>query len=498
MLERARARDARYDGRFLTGVTSTGIYCLPSCRARSPNPENVVHFETPVEARAAGLRACLRCRPDDFYKGYDPDEEDAAAVAREVVEAPSGFADARALAVRTGVGSTKLHALFRAHFHDTPASFLARARVAAACVQLRQGARVLDAALAAGFDSQSAFYANFAPRVGMTPDAYRRLAREGEFALRLPPDYRGEEFFAFHGRDDQGAGERLAGRRLQKALVLAGAPVVLEIELDRQRARCRVEGAVPGDGSAFAAHAAAIRMLGLDIDPAPFEARARRTPLARLVRCRPGLRLPGTADPFEALVWTVVGQQVNVSFAATLRRRVLEHFGSRVGGMCAHPSPAQLAAVDPVDLRRLQFSQRKAEYLCRLARACASGDLDLTPDLATPAPRLYRRIVAQHGLGPWSASYALLRGYGFTDCAPVEDVGLQNALRAVLGLEARPDTEAAAALLEPYAPWRSLAVYHLWASLAGSATDAESEGPASSAASRRRRAARSTTAPSRS
>lgn len=469
-LERARARDARYDGRFLTGVVSTGIYCLPSCSARTPHAHNVVHFDTPALAQAAGLRACLRCRPDDFYRGYDPDEEDAATIAREIVETPNRFADAKAIATRTGVGLTKLHALFRSHFHATPAAFLAQARVALSCARLQRGARVLDAALDAGFDSQSAFYANFTPRVGMTPDAYRKLGRTGAFTLALPEGFRTQEVLAFYGRDEDGVCERVRGRELGKALVLHGVAFVLRITFADGRARCVLEGGKVEPACAFAAHAAAVRMLNLAADPSGFETRVRRTPLGKLVRRRPGLRIPRTVDAFEALVWTIVGQQVNVSFAATLRRRVIECAGTEVMGLRAHPTPRQLAQIEPTDLRLRQFSQRKAEYLCQLASACVAGDLDLDQDLATPASRLHRRIVAQRGLGPWSARYALMRGFGFLDCAPVEDVGLQAALHHAFALDARPDAVAAETLLKPYAPWRSLATYHLWASLADAAS----------------------------
>ncbi|MEZ5963775.1 MAG: Ada metal-binding domain-containing protein [Planctomycetota bacterium] len=495
MLERARARDPRYDGRFLTGVTSTGIYCLPSCPARSPKPENVVHFATPAEARNAGLRACRRCRPDDFYKGYDPDEEDAATVAREVVSAPARFADARALAARTGVGLTKLHGLFRAHFHDTPASFLARAKVAHACQRLQDGARVLDAALDAGFDSASTFYANFTPRVGMTPDAYRKLGASASFTLRLPAGYRTEEAFAFHGRDPEGIGERVVGRELVKAIRIDEVPVVLRVQFGRRGAsnglvRCSLEGARLDRRARYAAHALAVRLLNLEADPGDFEARSRRSPLRGLIRRRTGLRVPRTADAFEALVWTVVGQQVNVPFAVTLRRRVLARCGTEVSGLRAPPTPAQLAAVAVSDLRALQFSARKAEYLCELGAACVRGDLDLAPDLATPAPRLYRRIVAQRGFGPWSASYALMRGFGFLDCAPVDDVGLQTALHRLFALPERPDASATAALLAPFAPWRSLATYHLWASLDDGEAESVDAPPAAQPTRARRARAR--------
>jgi 3-methyladenine DNA glycosylase/8-oxoguanine DNA glycosylase len=303
----------------------------------------------------------------------------------------------------------------------------------------------------------------------MTPDAYRKLARASTFTLALPAGFRTDELFAFYGRDSAGTNERVAGSTLHKALMLEGAAAVLTITFTGGRALCTVTSGAPTPARVFAAHACVARMLNLEGEPADFEARARRTKLAALVARRPGLRVPCTATPFEALVWTIVGQQVNVEFAATLRQRVIARYGVRVGDLRAHPTPEVLADAGGADLRALQFSVRKAEYLQQLGAAVARGDLDLGLDLATPAPRLYRRLVAQRGLGPWSASYALLRGFGFLDCAPADDVGLQTALQRALALKVRPDASATARLLSPYAPWRSLATYHLWASLADEA-----------------------------
>ncbi len=129
LLQRFYARDHANDGAFLVGVVTTGIYCLPSCRARSPKPENVRFFGTEDEARSAGLRACKRCRPAHFYERHDPDRERLRALAAAVRAAPHEFADTAALARHAGLGATKLNALFRKHYHLTPADFLVRARV---------------------------------------------------------------------------------------------------------------------------------------------------------------------------------------------------------------------------------------------------------------------------------------------------------------------------------------------------------------------------------
>src|SRR5215213_6291686 len=132
MLERFHARDRASDGRFLTGVLATGIYCLPSCAARKPLPENVRFFPTEEAARSAGLRPCRRCRPDDFYRACDPDLHLAESLAAQVRRDPAAYPDAARLAAAAGVGGTRLNALIRRHFHTTPAAFLARERAAAA------------------------------------------------------------------------------------------------------------------------------------------------------------------------------------------------------------------------------------------------------------------------------------------------------------------------------------------------------------------------------
>jgi AraC family transcriptional regulator of adaptative response / DNA-3-methyladenine glycosylase II len=157
MLDRFLAGDAAYDGRFLTGVLTTGIYCLPSCVARKPLSENVRFFPDERAARAAGLRPCLRCRPDAYYEGRDPDRERLEAAVRAMRADPARLAGIADLARAAFVGVRKLNDLVRHHYHTTPGALLAQARVFAAQKSLQSGARVIDAAYDAGFDSLSAF-----------------------------------------------------------------------------------------------------------------------------------------------------------------------------------------------------------------------------------------------------------------------------------------------------------------------------------------------------
>ncbi len=132
LFARVLASDASCNGRFFTGVLTTGIYCLPSCRARKPKPENVQFFPTCEAARAAGLRPCRKCHPDDFARGADPVLDDVETLIAEIRAEPARFPDGRSIVRRSGFGTTRLFELFRQHFHVTPADALIAARLTAA------------------------------------------------------------------------------------------------------------------------------------------------------------------------------------------------------------------------------------------------------------------------------------------------------------------------------------------------------------------------------
>ena len=467
MLERFYARDAASNGRFITGVLTTGIYCLPSCTARKPLPENVRFFGTEDEARSAGLRPCRRCRPDHFYQQYDPDVHLLETLAADVRREPARFADAAALVTASGIGTTKLNALFRRHFHATPAAFLARERVSAACRSLAGGASVTEAAFAAGFESLSAFHLNFRRLTGLTPGEYRALGASSSFTIALPEGFRADAVLGYQGRDPASVIERVRGSEVAKGIRLDDVSAVLRMRFDADSAICEVDAAGPPSAEQMCeAHAAAVRMLNLASDPAAFERQAGRSAeLSRLIAPRRGMRVPLTATPWECLLWAIVGQQVNLPFAYALRTAVAEVAGEPVGGgLRAHPTPQAVAALDYTDLTRRRFSGRKAEYLIDTARLIAGGELRIEGEREM-ATALERRMLDVRGLGPWSVQYFLMRGLGFADCVPVGDAGLTAALQRLHHLDHRPGPAETRERMDPFAPFRSLGTYHLWSSL---------------------------------
>lgn len=467
MLERFYARDRAFDGRFVTGVLTTGIYCLPSCAARKPKPENVRFFAGEDDARGAGLRPCRRCRPGDFYRDYDPDLHLLETLASQVRRRPGAFPDVGDLAAASGVGQTKLHALFRRHFHATPAAFLLRERVAAATARLAAGASVADAADEAGYASHSAFHDAVRRLTGLTPGEHRRLGDSPSFTVALPDGYLAAYALRMIGRDTASLTERVDGTTAVKGLVLPGGPARLRMEFGPDAVACTVEAertVSPDD--VRAAHRAAVRMLHLAQDPAPFERRLDERGAARLLGERRGLRVPLTATVWEGMAWAIVGQQVNLAFAYELRRTVAELCARDAGdGLLAQPTAEDVAKLDHDDLTARRFSRRKAEYLVDTARLIAAGELRAEEMPGEMATAVERRLVSIRGLGPWSANYVMMRACGFGDCVPYGDTGLTMALWRHFGTETRPGVPETRALMEEFAPFRSLATHHLWMTL---------------------------------
>lgn len=268
----------------------------------------------------------------------------------------------------------------------------------------------------------------------------------------LPRGFRAEYPLRYFGRDPESRSERVAGSTIAKAFTIDGVPRVLTIELGKGMAHC--SAALPGVVN---------RMLGLHCDPAPFERRLARDPrLASLIDGRRGLRIPMTPTVFEGIVWAIVGQQVNLAFAYKLRRVVTELAGIATGDFIAHPDAAAVARLDYDDLTRRQFSRRKAEYLIDTARLIASGALDVERLPAAPPDAVFAQLMAVRGFGEWTTNYVMMRACGFLDCVPYGDSGLASGLRRFFALEGRPTREETEALMAPFAPYRSLATFHLW------------------------------------
>jgi len=458
---REQAREGKFDGKFLIGVRTTGIYCLPSCPTHPPKAENVTLFRTEAECQAAGLRACKRCRPDLYYRGEDENVALFEGLAERVRKAPEKFADAGSLAKAAGVSLTKLADLFRDHAHLAPAAWLRRERVVRASAALLAGDdKVLDIGYGAGFESESVFHRQFLAHTRMTPGAYRALRGGSVFLIQLSAGYRAREVLAYHARDPEGLTERSEGGKIWKALRTMDGPVVLELSLEKEGAWARLHADKKlGPASMAFVHEAALKMLGLYNEVTPFETRH-----ARFAGPRKGLRLPLLPTGFDGLAWGIIGQQIHMKFATSLRREMIQLAGEKVGEMRTHPTPEAVANLSVAKLHARRYSRSKAKYLIGAAEAVARGELDIEGLPRGSAVAAEKKLTALHGIGTWTARYVMLRG-GFADAAPVGDSAMATALQRLHKLPERPDHEQTEKLMRQFSPHRSLATMHLWTSL---------------------------------
>lgn len=182
-----------------------------------------------------------------------------------------------------------------------------------------------------------------------------------------------------------------------------------------------------------------------------------------------GLRPILDADSFESMVKVIIGQQLNVRFAATLTERLVDLGGETVewNGLVlpVFPSAEQVARWSYDELQGRSFSRRKAEYVIDFARSVVDRRTDLDALWTMTAGEICERLTSLRGIGRWTVECFLLFGMGRPDVLPAADIGVQNAVQRLYGMERRPAEDDVRRMAEPWAPWRSYATYYLWHSL---------------------------------
>jgi AraC family transcriptional regulator, regulatory protein of adaptative response / DNA-3-methyladenine glycosylase II len=474
-----RSRDPRFDGWFYVGVTSTGIYCRPSCPAMTPKRRNVRFHTTAAAAQAAGFRACKRCRPD-ATPGSPAWDTRADLVGRAMRLIADGIVDREGvtgLAARLGYSSRHVHRQLVAEVGAGP--------IALARAQRAQTARVLiettslpfgELAHAAGFASTRQFNATVQEVFATTPTQLRHRAGRGArthadvVTLRLPhrrPFAAASILGHLAARAVPDVEEVLTeGHRRSLRLPHGTAVVDLHPTGDEVRATLRLDDL----RDLTAAVQRCRRLLDLDADPVAVDDHLAADPaLAPAVGARPGSRVPGTVDPAEMAVRAVLGQQVSVAAARTLAGRL----AGRLGGPLTHPVGTTTrtfptpSAIAGTDLGDLGVPRRRAETLVRLMAAVERGEVELDVGVDRSAARA--ALTQLPGIGPWTVEYVLLRALGDPDAFPATDLGIRRGAEA-LGLP--HDTRMLVAHADRWRPWRAAAAQHLWAAAAAAAAPA--------------------------
>ena len=467
------AHDARFDGRLFVGVTSTGVYCRPVCRVRTPMQRNCRFFPNAPSAEAAGFRPCLRCRPE-LAPGLSlvDSPQVLAHQAARLIDAAARAGDELYLpdvAARLGVTDRHLRRIFAAEHGVSPIDYLTTQRLLLAKRLLTDTPLPVTAvAHASGYSSLRRFNDAFASRYRMSPTALRRqrgFAPRGALALRLAyrPPYDIDGLLGFL------AARRVAGvesadvvaRSLRRTLALAhrgetltgwvaGHFVPEHHEFELQVAA----SLLPALGSVLER----VRQgLDLDADPSLIDPALAALPGPAV----PGLRVPNGMDGFESAVRVILGQQVTVAAARTFISRLVERFGAPISTPYddltrCFPDAATLANASAASIGTLGIVRQRAGALQALAREVAAGRIALHRG-APLAPTL-DALRALPGIGEWTVQLIAMRALSWPDAFPATDVGVMSALGT-------RDVKAVAACSQAWRPWRSYAVMKLWKSL---------------------------------
>ena len=467
------SRDARFDGWFIIAVTTTGIYCRPSCPTPvRPKRENVRFYPTAAAAQLAGFRACKRCRPDASPGSpeWNVRRDLVGRAMRLIADGTVDRAGVAGLASRLAVSERHLHRLLLGELGAGP--------LAIARAQRAQSARTLiettdlpftDVAFAAGFESIRQFNDTIREVFALTPTELRKGGRrrgdfvEGALTLRLPfrSPFEWPTLFAWlRARALPGVAEARDGVYRRTLRLPRGAGIATLEPVDAH-IRCTLQLESMADLTSAVRQCR--RLLDLDADPlSVVEVLSRDRSLSPIVKKRPGLRAPGAVDGTELAIQAILGQQVSLSAARTLASRLVTAHGDVIkiaDPTLTHLFPAA-QAIAAADLSRLGVPATRRATLRSLAQAVAGGDLALDP--GADRVEVYRKLSALPGIGDWTAGYIVMRALGDPDTFLPGDLGIKKA-GARLGLfDTRAITERSAA----WRPWRTYATHQLWATLA--------------------------------
>ena len=465
--DRARAsKDARFDGLFFTAVRSTGIYCRPVCPAPTPKRSNVVYYPTAAAATEAGYRPCLRCRPE-LSPGTNCWGSELA-VHRAIALIAEGALDEisiEALAIKVGLSGRHLRRVFIEHTGATPMAVHTTRRLLLAKQLLAETSiPVTQVALAAGFKSLRRFNAVFREGCGMPPTAIRRLRADApsdslklRLAYRPPLDF--PLMLAFFSKRIIPGIERVNLDSYERVVGPASASTWIRVSANPNKPELILEISDTDPRSILSIVRRVRRLFDLDADLAAVHAVLNQEPLlAKAIRERPGLRVPGGWDGFEVAVRAVLGQQVSVAGATTLAQRIVNSYGEqrtdgRPGLDRVFPTPESL--ID-APLEKAGLTRARAATLRSLATAYLEKRIGF--QTGQKLDEFVANFTALPGIGPWTAQYVAMRALSHPDAFLAGDLVVQQVLGQTKRLSIR-ETELRS---QNWRPWRAYAVLHLW------------------------------------
>lgn len=469
------SRDRRFEGRFIIGVKTTGIYCRPGCPAPIPKRKNVVFFRCAAAAEAAGLRPCLRCRPDALSSsaGTLGTPPTIARALRMIADGALDDENVGELAERLGIGERHLRRLFGKHLGASPLAIVQTQRVHFARKLLEETVLPMtEVAHSAGFASVRRFNDAINKTFRETPtglrqrgDRVRKLlpGEDASLVLRLPyqnaVDWDG--LLAFLAPRAIPGVERVVDGVYARTIDLGSAKGTLEVRFVPAAQHLLLTLRLRGRAELLPLVSRVRRLFDLDADPSKISAHLQRDPfLADAVGGRPHLRVPGAWDGFELAVRAILGQQVTVKGATTLSGRLVQKLGVPLGADALEglthffPTAEQVAKAD---LTALGLPRSRFETIRAMAVAFRDA-----PQMLEAWPSLEEgiaRLTAIPGIGAWTAHYIAMRAAREPDAFPAGDLALRRRLTVRSVCPSAREVEARA---EQWRPFRAYAAMHLW------------------------------------
>ena len=468
-----KSRDARFDGRFFSGVTTTGVYCRPICPAKTPKSENIEFYPSAAAAEDAGYRPCRRCRPE-ASPGTPEWLGASAVVSRAMQMITESLIDHEELKIsevakRLDLSDRQLRRLFEEHLGASPIKYAQTQRVHFAKMLVeRTPLPISEIAFTAGFTSIRRFNNLFKEKYGVAPSHFRKRSRKSnsserplELKLQYRPPLDWEHLLNFFTIRSIPGVEVVEDGVYKRTIKLDEVMGIIEVEHAKQDDALLLRVPTAFSKSLYQIAERVRAIFDLKADPEVVFSQLEKDDLLKeIVPKHPGLRVPGAWDPFELAMRAVLGQQVTVKAATTLCGRLAEAVGITI----ENPEDERLSLIFPsaedlVDIDvRIGTPESRMKSIRAISRAIVDGDLEFKVERDLES--FQRAFCELPGIGPWTAHYFAMRALREPDAFPDGDIVLQKVLNKLSGrtLTQREMIERA----EAWRPWRAYATLHLW------------------------------------
>ncbi|MCU5774217.1 helix-turn-helix domain-containing protein [Erwiniaceae bacterium BAC15a-03b] len=467
------SRDARFDGVFFVGVTSTGIYCRPICPVKAPQQKNCLFFDSVEAAEKASFRPCLRCRPE-LAPGNAPVDSAhriADLLVQRIDEGLTSEAESlEQIASQFGISSRQLRRIVQKELGVSPVEIRQTRRLLLA-KQLLTETRlpVTEVAFASGFSSLRRFNDAFNAQYRLSPSRLRKEAADDShpfmasetstLQLSYRPPYDWQAMLAFLSMRAIKGVEHISENSYARTVRLGSCTGWVRVTHAAAKSALMVEFTHSLTPVLPVLLRRLRNLFDLSARPDLIASHLGLDPLFHhSLSVNPGLRVAGAFDGFEMAVRAILGQQITVKAATTIACRFADAFGEKI----ETPFP-QLSRLSPLatrvceasldDIASLGIVSARSRCILAMAQACASGELRL--EAGSEPEKAIAQLVTLPGIGPWTANYIAMRALRWPDAFPKEDIAVRNNLGGVSAKQAELMSQA-------WRPWRSYAVIHIW------------------------------------